>query len=243
MPAENDEEQNRQGQGGIDSLFPNPPSFYEHFTAENLEALKNHPAGTPLPPNLEYLVPPPPPTKSYREFGAHWTIPDVLLPLKEMGVTQLYSDDIDKEGSGGKGRALELKRLAKSGLIAYLELVGLLGWSPTEANFMPKVQDIRTILINMHHLINEYRPHQARETLIMMMEEQLEQMDKEIEDSRKARERVEEVLKEAQEIGKEFSLENSERTEGQIVLEGQIEREERKKDEELWNLAGEIMDS
>jgi mediator of RNA polymerase II transcription subunit 7 len=108
---------------------------------------------------------------------------------------------------------------------------------------MPKVQDIRTILINMHHLINEYRPHQARETLIMMMEEQLEEMDKEIEDSRRAREKVEGVLKEAQSIGKEFSLENSERTEGQIVLEGQIEQEEKKKHEELWKLAGDIMDS
>lgn len=132
MPAEK-EESGRQTQQ-IDSLFPNPPPFYEHFTTENLEALKSHPPGTPLPPELKYLVPPPPPTKSYREFGANWSIPDVLLPLKEMGVTQLYPDDIDKEGSGGKGRALELKRLAKSGLIAYLELVGLLGWSPTEAS-------------------------------------------------------------------------------------------------------------
>lgn len=106
---------------------------------------------------------------------------------------------------------------------------------------MPKVQDIRTILINMHHLINEYRPHQARETLIMMMEEQIEQMDKEIEDSRKARERVEEVLREAQSIGKEFSLENSERTEGQIVKEDEIEREEKERDDELYKLTEELM--
>jgi mediator of RNA polymerase II transcription subunit 7 len=33
---------------------------------------------------------------------------------------------------------------------------------------------MQTIFVNMEHLLNEYRPHQARETLILMMEEQLE---------------------------------------------------------------------
>lgn len=37
-----------------------------------------------------------------------------------------------------------------------------------------KVQDLRTILINIHHILNEYRPHQARESAIKMMEDHLD---------------------------------------------------------------------
>lgn len=35
------------------------------------------------------------------------------------------------------------------------------------------MEHFRIILLNMHHLINEFRPHQGRETMIQMMKEQL----------------------------------------------------------------------
>lgn len=37
-----------------------------------------------------------------------------------------------------------------------------------------RIENISTIFINMHHILNEYRPHQARETLRLLMENQLE---------------------------------------------------------------------
>lgn len=36
-----------------------------------------------------------------------------------------------------------------------------------------KLEHIRIIMLNMHHLINQHRPHQTRESLIVLMEEQL----------------------------------------------------------------------
>lgn len=47
----------------------------------------------------------------------------------------------------------------------------------------------------MHQLINEYRPHQSRETLISMMEEQLEKSRKEAEENRAAVRKVDEILR------------------------------------------------
>jgi mediator of RNA polymerase II transcription subunit 7 len=68
-----------------------------------------------------------------------------------MGVTQLYSNDSD--------RTIELRTLSKSALLNYLELVGIMGVDP--AGWTEKIEDIRIIFVNMHHLLNEYRPHQV----------------------------------------------------------------------------------
>lgn len=36
------------------------------------------------------------------------------------------------------------------------------------------MQDLRTLFINMHHILNEYRPHQARESAIEMIQDHLD---------------------------------------------------------------------
>jgi len=38
-----------------------------------------------------------------------------------------------------------------------------------------KIDDLTLLFIHMHHLVNEFRPHQARETLRVMMEQQKRQ--------------------------------------------------------------------
>lgn len=60
--------------------------------------------------------------------------------------------------------------------------------------YSTKTADIQTILFNMHYLINQYRPHQARETLILQMEEQLERVRRETDENREATRRVDETL-------------------------------------------------
>lgn len=73
-----------------------------------------------------------------------------------------------------RDRALNLKRLAKSALLNFLEFVGVASIDPDGIN--EKADDIETILINMHNGINEYRPHQARESLIQTMQNRLDQI-------------------------------------------------------------------
>lgn len=46
----------------------------------------------------------------------------------------------------------------------------------------------------MHHLLNEYRPHQARESLIEMMSDQLERSKAETSGIYKIKKEVEDVL-------------------------------------------------
>lgn len=73
-----------------------------------------------------------------------------------------------------RDRALNLKRLAKSVLLNFLELIGAASINPE--GILDKAGDIQTILFNMHHGINEYRPHQARESLIQTMQTRLDQI-------------------------------------------------------------------
>jgi mediator of RNA polymerase II transcription subunit 7 len=73
--------------------------------------------------------------------------------------------------------ALELKRLVKSLLVNFLELTGTLARNPAHA--AAKVDDLRTLLINIHHALNEYRPHQARESAAEMMQEHLDRTRRE----------------------------------------------------------------
>jgi len=44
----------------------------------------------------------------------------------------------------------------------YLELVGIMGVDP--AGWVEKIDDLRIIFVNIHHLLNEYRPHQVQNT-------------------------------------------------------------------------------
>ncbi|KAF1808032.1 mediator of RNA polymerase II transcription subunit 7 [Eremomyces bilateralis CBS 781.70] len=198
--------------------FPPPPGFYEYFTdanLERLEALKSsladrentqQDAGAStqqsasdienLPDELRFLQPPEPPADGkYTCFGAPFDLHEQLQSLSAQGIDQLYPTKpaptnaaTGTESEWTLDRATYLRKIARSIMLNYLELVGVLSVDPTD--FPDKIQDITTLFLNGHHLINEYRPHQARATLIHMMEEQLEQKRAEIRNVRVMKEKV-----------------------------------------------------
>lgn len=63
-------------------------------------------------------------------------------------------------------------------LLNFLELIGVLSIDPSK--FETKIKDINLILINLNHLLNTYRPHQSRESLIMLLKKQIDHKKNEI---------------------------------------------------------------
>lgn len=133
------------------SSMPNPPMQYvKHYTDENLRR------GTAPPP-------PPPLSDSYSMFGNVFTAEDcIVASLESQGIRRLYSaKDVD--------RKRELKKLNHSVLVNFLDLLEQLIKAPESEKRSEKISDLNLLFIHMHHLINEFRPHQARETLRMML--------------------------------------------------------------------------
>jgi mediator of RNA polymerase II transcription subunit 7 len=179
---------------GLSSVFPPPPKYYKYFTAENLEKLSNYEDAEnkvdELPQPLQYLIPPKPPTDTYyRSFGNIWhPNQSDLQSLEDAGIKQLYNPI-----TNSSDRIWELKKLLKSLLVNYIELTGIMSVTPEK--FPEKVEDIRIILINMHHLLNEYRPHQSRESLALLMEEQISERRKQIDTLRTSNKEIKEKIR------------------------------------------------
>lgn len=121
-----------------------------------------------------------------------------LPSLKEQGIEQLYPSNTDegRESPSKASRPLNsayyLLKISKSLLLNFLEFVGVLSVSPER--FESKVDDLRNLFINAHHLLNLYRPHQARESLILMMEEQRDRTREEIRQMDKVKADIEGAL-------------------------------------------------
>ncbi|PHH68782.1 hypothetical protein CDD82_271 [Ophiocordyceps australis] len=171
------------------STFPNPPPFWRHFTPANIARIqelrdkhirrdKDASVATlrlqDVPPDLANLEPPPEPSLK------RWRLDDRLPSLEEQGITNLFAQRTASASASIPSspvtslydRAIELKRLAKSLLLNFVELTGLLARHP--AHTEAKLADMRTLFVNMHHSINEYRPHQARESAIELLQEHLD---------------------------------------------------------------------
>ncbi|KAK1147904.1 Mediator of RNA polymerase II transcription subunit 7 [Aspergillus melleus] len=212
----------------LNTAFAPPPPLWKHFTPDNikkLEEIKKEASkgedGKPtkkkwspselraleLPSELHYLAPPEIPTSGqYSVFGELQSISTNLSSLESQGIEQLYPEpssvDTDRE-PGSQPRPLNhahyLLRISKSLLLNFLEFVGILAVDPEQ--FQPKVEDLRNLFINAHHLLNLYRPHQARESLILMMEEQLSRTREEIQQMDKLKAEITETLDQLEKEG------------------------------------------
>lgn len=193
----------------VSALYPPPPPYFKLFTSENVEKLiELRETGVTDDTiretvDLKFLIPPiQPDKKQYRSFGDLWWFEDKQVGLKESGVEQIYGDSTpiqdkddgvtnapkqsedklegndEEEEVFSEFRINELKKMTKSLLLNFLELVGMLAKNPSLA--AKKIDHIRTILINIHHLLNSYRLHQSRETLILTMQHKLDETKEEI---------------------------------------------------------------
>ena len=66
-------------------------------------------------------------------------------------------------------RKKELRKLNHSVLVNFLDIIDILIKCPESPKREEKIEEINLLFIHMHHLINEFRPHQARETLRVML--------------------------------------------------------------------------
>ncbi|KAJ2321343.1 Mediator of RNA polymerase II transcription subunit 7 [Coemansia sp. RSA 2702] len=151
----------------LDSSFPAPPDYYSAFTDANVQRLAEVDCKAELDdPELKLLVPPPPPQSgTYSSFGRVWHVHDRLPTLAEQNIPQLYPE-------GPVDRVAELKRLNRSVIFEFLDLVDVLVKDPSQ--YTARTDRIRDVFVNIHHLINEYREHQAKETLKLMIQQQID---------------------------------------------------------------------
>ncbi|XP_070552500.1 mediator of RNA polymerase II transcription subunit 7-like [Ptychodera flava] len=141
---------------GVSSLPLPPMQYINKYTEVNV---------------LNGIAPSPPaPVEdgSYSMFGQIFHTDDLIIrPLESQGIKRLHPQVFDHKK--------ELKKLNHSILVNFLDLLDILIMSPGTGKREEKLSDLSLLFIHMHHLINEYRPHQARETLRVMMEVQKRQ--------------------------------------------------------------------
>ncbi|ETI28061.1 hypothetical protein G647_00510 [Cladophialophora carrionii CBS 160.54] len=179
-----------------EAAYPAPPPFWRHFTLANEEELRKLEESSPgdqtpqkLPLHLAYLRPPPPPPAT-AEFYTTFGQKQVIDPTKpsSLPTDQLLFDPDDPN----LNHAVLLSKLTKSLLLNFLELTSILSLDPTKHE--EKMADIRQLVLNIHVVINIYRPHQARESVKEMLIGILEDGQREIDECDRLKERIEEFL-------------------------------------------------
>ncbi|CAH8530556.1 unnamed protein product [Heterobilharzia americana] len=125
------------------SLFPAPPW-----------QLINKLFSTDTPPR----PPTPPGSTPYRMFGNFYNSDDAILrSLESQGVRRVYPQTYN--------RKRELRKINFSILANYLDLLDIITRDPSSSKRTEKLDHLAILFINMHHLVNEYRQHQARDLL------------------------------------------------------------------------------
>lgn len=141
----------------ISSTYPLPPThLIEKYSEENVAKGRN-----PDPPK-------PIVDGSYNMFGVLINNDDAIIrPLETRGIKRLYPREYDHKR--------ELKKMNSSILVNFLDLLDVIIKCPDTNKREEKCSDIAMLFLQMHHLINELRPYQARETLRVTLQHQRRQ--------------------------------------------------------------------
>ena len=235
-------------QNAITSAFPAPPAFYKSFATDNLSHLQSHlesttsnplsifdptnpthgtlPDASTLPTHLQNLVPPLIPAGgTYSTFN---TVHNVA-PTPESDLPSPPSPD-------------QLIAVLRQVLLQFLKITHILSIDPSMKYYVPAWERLEVLFKEIHLGINTWRPHQAREALIGMMEEQIRVLKSETERCRdgvgKAREIVEGIRK--GEGGEKMEVLETNGVNGVDVMNGAkvvTEKERRsRREKEVWQM-------
>ncbi|CAJ2670324.1 mediator of RNA polymerase II transcription subunit 7b-like [Trifolium pratense] len=158
------------------ATYPPPPPYYRLYK-DYLENDDSAPK-PPLPIEGTYIC-----------FGGNYTTSDVLPSLEEQGVRQLYSKGPNVDFKK------ELRSLNSELQLHILELADILIERPSQ--YARRIEEISTVFKNLHHLLNSLHPHQARSTLIHIMELQIKRRKQALEDIKRRREVAQRILNES----------------------------------------------
>lgn len=157
--------------------LPLPPAQYINlFSDENVR--KNR---VPRPPA--------PILDTYSMFGSTYNNEEMIRSLESQGIRRLIPQHFD--------RRKELKKLNHSLFANFLDLIDLLVNFPDSPKRAEKIDDLSLLFVHIHHLLNEFRPHQARETLRVLMEMQKRTRVETTRRFQKHLEKVRDVVKQA----------------------------------------------
>lgn len=157
------------------SIFPVPPLDYfsKYFSDEVLSLNYNISEGIrsrePTPgaeeterPKRFPSPPPVPEDDCCVAFGIPLTPTDHLLrDLDVQGIVSLGTESVS--------RKVLLKRLLWSAISKFLEIVDYLIKNPGNEKRSVIIEELQTIFINFHHVVNQYRLPQARESVVELI--------------------------------------------------------------------------
>lgn len=141
-----------------DGNYIPPPPYCATYTDE---AVKNG----------RVRKPPKPPVGEYKMYGVTYNTEEDLVPPWLSRLKAEIEPEFKRLASGKNiDHKRELQKLSRSVLLNYLALLDTLTADPAE--YIQHFYGLATLFNNMHAVINDYRPHQARATLRAMMENQ-----------------------------------------------------------------------
>jgi len=135
-----------EDQPQLASQFPLPPVRYiKLYNDQNIERKQ-----APIPPNVI--------NGQFQMFGTSITMDDsIIRSLESNGLRRLYPREYDYKK--------EMKKINQSINVNFLDLIDILILCPDSSKREEKCNDLKLLFINFHHLINELRTHQARESI------------------------------------------------------------------------------
>ncbi|RLN91732.1 hypothetical protein BBJ28_00019524 [Nothophytophthora sp. Chile5] len=140
----------------IVSEFPAPPKFFTLY----LDGVESGPP------------PPEPMEPTYHMFGSPYSTQDIVPDLLPQEGKKLYlpTAAAAEHGEGSVASVDSKAQMKKYGRCLERQEAG----DALCESAIEKLDDVELLFLNMHNLINAFRPHQARETVIQMLKTQIQ---------------------------------------------------------------------